>query len=545
MDPATYLLAAVVFTLVGVGAGVVTGLIPGLHVNNWAAAVVALQGVLVAAAATAFGWADPTADQLLVIVACLVVGNAISHTFIDFIPSVLLGAPEPETALSVLPGHRMLLRGKGYEAIRLSAYGSLYAVFLSLLLLLPIRMILGSPGFAYEKIRPVIYLVLLLVAALLILTEGRRRSAPGKTYLEASGPDAVLYVGEEGHVPPEPTATEGVVAERIGPRHYVLLVDDQEVDVRFGEPTEIPFGTRVRIAGEMRPVSGYAVVWRPKALALGVFLLSGALGLVLLGVPGLVTWNLYLIPGYSGDATTVLLFPLFTGLFGIATLLLSTLTEPVIPEQEAEAGPMEMEGWRKVRAVSTATLAGGFVGIFPGVSGASATVLAKLAAGGEPEGAAGTEEAEREFMVSLGGVNTAAALFSVMSLFVILRVRSGAAAAVDAVASPAIHPWEPLWNVPMAAAVIAVSILVASLVAYPLTLILGRVFSRNIRRIPYKKLILGVMAFLLVMVAVLAGALGLAILATATAIGLLPPLLGVKRVHLMGSLILPMILLLG
>ncbi|MEE9223772.1 MAG: hypothetical protein V3U51_03375 [Thermoplasmata archaeon] len=34
MDPLTLLLAASVFTLIGVIAGIATGLIPGLHVNN-------------------------------------------------------------------------------------------------------------------------------------------------------------------------------------------------------------------------------------------------------------------------------------------------------------------------------------------------------------------------------------------------------------------------------------------------------------------------------------------------------------------------------
>ncbi len=221
------------------------------------------------------------------------------------------------------------------------------------------------------------------------------------------------------------------------------------------------------------------------------------------------------------------------------------MTEPAIPAQTVDEGPLELETWRKVRSVSTATLAGGFVGIFPGVSGASATILAKLAAGGEPGGRRDTEESEREFMVALGGVNTAAALFSILSLFIILRVRSGAAAAVDAVAASAIHPWEPLWNVPLAATVILASIVVASLVAYPLTLWIGRYFARNFSRIPYRRLVQAVMVFLLVMVVLLAGALGLVILATATAIGLLPPLLGVKRVHLMGCLLLPMILFLA
>jgi len=39
-------------------------------------------------------------------------------------PSIFLGAPEADTALAVLPGHALLMEGRGEEAVRLSAIGS-------------------------------------------------------------------------------------------------------------------------------------------------------------------------------------------------------------------------------------------------------------------------------------------------------------------------------------------------------------------------------------------------------------------------------------
>ncbi len=89
MDPLTLLLAASVFTLIGVIAGIATGLIPGLHVNNVALASVALQGSLISLAMFLFGWADPTLEESLLIVSTLIIGNVVTHTFLDFIPSVL------------------------------------------------------------------------------------------------------------------------------------------------------------------------------------------------------------------------------------------------------------------------------------------------------------------------------------------------------------------------------------------------------------------------------------------------------------------------
>ena len=48
------------------------------------------------------------------LLAMTIVAMSIAHTFLDFIPSTFLGAPECETALSVLPAQGMLLEGSGY-----------------------------------------------------------------------------------------------------------------------------------------------------------------------------------------------------------------------------------------------------------------------------------------------------------------------------------------------------------------------------------------------------------------------------------------------
>ncbi len=52
-----------------------------------------------------------------------------------------------------------------------------------------------------------------------------------------------------------------------------------------------------------------------------------------------------------------------------------------------------------------------------------------------------------------------------------------------------------------------------------------------------------VLVVLAVMIVLLAGAAGLMVATLATLLGLAPPLVGVKRVHLMGALVLPVVLL--
>ena len=72
--------------LLGILAGVVAGLIPGLHPNLFASLLlVYLYGI----------------DPLLLSVFLLASG--IANSFVSFIPSILLGAPEEEESLSVLP----------------------------------------------------------------------------------------------------------------------------------------------------------------------------------------------------------------------------------------------------------------------------------------------------------------------------------------------------------------------------------------------------------------------------------------------------------
>ena len=84
--------------------------------------------------------------------------------------------------------------------------------------------------------------------------------------------------------------------------------------------------------------------------------------------------------------------------------------------------------------------------------------------------------------------------------------------------------------------------LFATGIAAVLALKITKHFALFIQRVNYKMLMSGVVVFLVVMTAVLTGVFGLLILATATGIGLLPPLWGVKRTHAMGVLMLPIIL---
>jgi len=110
------ILELVAALIVGILFGTATGLFPGIHINLVAVGLLALLG----------GAYFSGVESLVLVV--FIVAMAVTHTFIDFIPSVFLGAPEEDSFLSVLPGHQLLKEGKGYEAVVLTLYGSLIAL---------------------------------------------------------------------------------------------------------------------------------------------------------------------------------------------------------------------------------------------------------------------------------------------------------------------------------------------------------------------------------------------------------------------------------
>ena len=79
--------------------------------------------------------------------------------------------PEEDTALSVLPAHALLLQGRGYEVIMLSALGSLGAILVCFLLIYPLRFLIGEPFSLYSALQGVMAWVLIAFSALMILTE--------------------------------------------------------------------------------------------------------------------------------------------------------------------------------------------------------------------------------------------------------------------------------------------------------------------------------------------------------------------------------------
>lgn len=144
--------------LLGILAGVITGLTPGIHINL-------ISSALIAISATLLKHTTPLTLSVFII------SMSVVHTFLDAIPSIFLGAPDSAQALGVLPGHRFLLQGKGLFALKLTVIGSYGAVIFSVICF-PIFAL--TLRFIYPIIEPFIKYFIVLVVIFMILRDRKK-----------------------------------------------------------------------------------------------------------------------------------------------------------------------------------------------------------------------------------------------------------------------------------------------------------------------------------------------------------------------------------
>jgi len=405
----------------GFALGILSGLTPGLHLNNFAAMLLAISPQLLAMGLSPFQMAS------------IILSASISQTFFDAIPAIFLGAPDSETALTVLPGQRLMLEGRGIEAVRLSALGSAGSVLFAILLIMPLSWIVSSYNDYLTK-----YVGILLLAIALMMIKSER-----------------------------------------GPW----------------------------IEGQ-----GSWVHWKYKAVAALLFITSGLLGTFAFDHENLASSPFGLEPQ--------VLLPLLSGIFGASSLLLSLSTETEIPEQKESK--IRLSSSALAKAIFSGGLGGSVVAWIPGVSPSVAAITARLGAPSCPE----------EFLVSIAGVNSANALFSLVALYVIDKPRSGAAAAIQELMA--------LDQSTLILMIIIVVIVAAA--SYLVCIGAARLAGRAISGLNYRLLCLGVLIFLVAMTYAFTGLFGLFIFFLSTVVGLIAPIAGIHRTHAMGVLMLPLIL---
>jgi putative membrane protein len=168
-DPAATagLLAAII---AGICLGTASGLVPGLHANTLALLLAGIAGSV------------PGPPRF---VGAAMLAAGVTHTFLDIVPTLALGVPDPAMAAGALPSHRLVLEGRGREALRLSAIGSAGAVVCAVPLAVPVTLVMVR---LYPRIGTHLSVILGGIGALLISTEpGWRQRIGALLSLVASG----------------------------------------------------------------------------------------------------------------------------------------------------------------------------------------------------------------------------------------------------------------------------------------------------------------------------------------------------------------------
>jgi len=400
--------------IMGVFGGVITGLIPGIHVNTAGAFVFSASPFLL------YSYSPE-------VLAVFLLSMSISHALLEFIPSMFLGVPEEGTVLSVMPGHYLLLQGRGKEAIRLVSIGGFGAMVVTILLL-PVFMV-GLPVL-YGFLKPFIWIIL-----------------------------------------------SGTVV-------YMIY----------------------RLSRDFK-----SLIWSSI-----LFIFSGIMGWTALNSP---------------LSSSVSLLCIFSGLFGVSTLLYSLSEKSVMPEQNNQHR-LELDE-DILRSIFAGGIAGSILGFLPGMGPAQGSLLAQ-----ELSGASDTGREREGFLVAMSGVNASDALFSLIAIYIIGNPRSGIAVYINQILQGL--DFNHLL-IMIFSAITAVSI---SLV---LCIKLGDFFSHSMQKINYEKITWFVICFMSLLVILFGFMEGanlifiLLIYITAISMGLLPHYLDINKSHLMGVLIVPAI----
>ncbi len=147
--------------LIGVGIGTLTGLIPGVHINLVGSILLGL------VSAGFLAGVEP------IVLACFIIALAITHTFVDFVPSIFVGCPDVGTELATLPGYELLQKGFGYQAVKATVLGGLLGILVFVGVSVSSAQIIES---TYFLLRPFVGLLLVLFCIALLAQEKNLRA---------------------------------------------------------------------------------------------------------------------------------------------------------------------------------------------------------------------------------------------------------------------------------------------------------------------------------------------------------------------------------
>lgn len=266
-----------------------------------------------------------------------------------------------------------------------------------------------------------------------------------------------------------------------------------------------------------------------------VFLASGLLGHVVLktgffacAVPDFPWMPVGFVPRES------LLLPMFAGLFGISSLILSLGSVQVSDLQTTSHCVHRHKPCAK--DVLLCLVGGTVVGWMPGMTSGSA---ATLCAPTMRETLHHTDiPSSLRFIWLYSSISASGAVFALGALFTIMRARSGSMDAVDMFLDRSLDDYMWPTTLPLMSS-LAMSMVLSVLASHALLKFLDSRL-RGLRNVLGSTAVaLAALAFIVSLSLALTGTRGAMVLSASVLLGLLPPLVGVRRIQLMGCLLVP------
>ena len=418
VDPEIMMLV-ISMSFAGASVGMFSGLVPGIHVNTLASIMLVSYPLLDAVISV---FADPFLVPVLL--SSCIISAAIVHSFVSYVPSVFTGVPDQDNVMSMLPGHRLLLDGRGMAAVRASAAGSLIGGLAAVAVAIPFQYLMVN-GLG-EYLRDVTTVVLLIAVIALIMSER--------------------------------TVGKGC--------------------------------------------------W-----AAALIMLSGIMGCICMFMP---------VPFHGYVSGGDLLLPLLTGLFGVPVLITSPAGVK-IPEQRDD--PCTMSPSSGLKGVLT----GSVVGWFPGITATAGAAFTRIFV---------NENDPERFIALVSSIGTASAVFALITLSVSGKCRTGTMIVVKEILGSGMGGIGGGVFILM-----LLSVAVAASIGYLAAIRSGKMLSRVIPKVNVRKMNMTILAAIVILVFLMTGGWGIALLIVSSLIGLIPLSAGTGRVHLSGCLLVPVLIM--
>ncbi|MEM2768608.1 MAG: tripartite tricarboxylate transporter permease, partial [Candidatus Pacearchaeota archaeon] len=213
--------------------------------------------------------------------------------------------------------------------------------------------------------------------------------------------------------------------------------------------------------------------------------------------------------------------PLFSGLFGLPLLFLSIKNKIKIKKQKIKE--IKIKKHEYIKSLSAGLISSSLVSIYPSLGPGQAAII-----GSEMFGKLNT----KSFLILVGSINTIVMIFSFVSAYAIKKGRTGIAATILNILSE-ISLKDLIF--------ILIVSLIASCLCVFIFILISKYIAKNINKINYSILcLIGIICILVINILV-SGVASLIVLFTGLFIGLIANIKEIRKVHLMGCLVIPVL----